>query len=272
LPSKTIDFSESLQGKWKLRTYAGRADGILSPEIDVKGYWSAEDCKERMCNLGEGQLLVISGNECRLHFTDTPFTATHFAINYAEEVYHTDRKKIVCFKNNKDNLFLTVIDNTTQEVEWRGSYWSETSYMFLENYRHDETSDLYGQWILGDLFACMKYWYDLYDKNRSPIYSKTPIKIDSKGYLPEHVGDWAGYVDGWGAEQLPGVLATERKYRAGFDSGDQSLRTITGLYAAQMPELYPPVAALKSSNAIEDPTAIGPAIAAIQQSQAGVVK
>jgi hypothetical protein len=153
---KTIEFSEPLQGSWKLLVYAGK--------------------QEKTFQRGKGELLVIKANACHLHFADAPLTPTNFGINKAEEVYNSDGKKIVCWKRSQDNLLLTVIDNTTQEVDWRGSYLRDTFYQELVQ------NEQLSLGALASLSVCMEYWYDLYDESGSPRSLATPMKIDSKGY------------------------------------------------------------------------------------------
>ena len=155
--NNTIDFSEPLQGRWKLLVYAGK--------------------QEKTFQQGNGELLVIKGNKCHIHFADAPIIPIEFGINQVEELYNTDRKKIVCWKRSQDNLLLTVIDNSTQEVDWRGSYLRETYYQELR-----QTEQL-TMGALANLSVCMKYWYDLYDENESPRLLATPMRIDSKGYM-----------------------------------------------------------------------------------------
>ena len=68
-------------------------------------------------------------------------------------------------------------------------------------------------------------------------------------------------------EELRKMYALDRKYSPGFESRAQSAGTIYGLYGAQSMELLPIIAAMKSTNTISDPMALGPAIKAVKSNQ-----
>ena len=157
--SRTVEFPDALRGTWKLFVYAGKDDSMFEQ--------------------GNGELLLITRNSCRVHFADDPLVPLKCGVNAVEEWYRTDSKRLVCWKRSEDNLFFTVIDTATNQVDWRGSYLRENYY---EELRQTEQLSM-GQLV--NLSACKEYWYDLYDEAGSPRSRAEPVRIESKGYMIE---------------------------------------------------------------------------------------
>lgn len=153
----TVPYSSPFQGNWKLLVFAGQQD--------------------KSFQLGQGEILLVNGNKCHFHFLDEPLIPNAFSVNQVEEVYKTDEKTVVFWKRSKDNMLLTVIDNLTREVDWRGSYLRDDYYFKLQE-REEVTVG-----ATAHLGICKDYWYDLYDSDGSPRYLFEPMKIDSRGYM-----------------------------------------------------------------------------------------
>lgn len=160
-------FPDDVIGRWNLLIYAGKED------------W--------LCEQGDGELLLIEKHQCRLHILDEPLVPLRSGLQKTEEWFDTGQKRLVYWKRSQDNILVTVIDNESQEVDWRGSYVRDTLYEACRQQGRLGIVDAQ----LANLGVCKKYWYDLYDEDGSPrrvLYdedgSPRRVKINGKGYSP----------------------------------------------------------------------------------------
>jgi hypothetical protein len=154
---RPVVISDEVQGKWRLIWYAGRSDQVFQG--------------------AEGELLMIDGNQFNAHFAENTLVPIEYGVNQMEEVYTCHAKRIVFWTRTEANLLVTVIDRSTEQVDWRGCYTRQETYNAI--LQVDEKTAM--RILAAAINDCKRYWYDLYD-DEGPLRLSTPMRIKSKGY------------------------------------------------------------------------------------------